>query len=213
MPPSEWTDPEHVERYLSRLDDGSRSDGDALILELVPQRVERVLDLGTGNGRLLSLLGGERPRMSAVGIDSSPLMLEKARARFRHERRFEIVDHDLARGLPPLGEFDAVVSSLAIHHLEHDRKRQLYQEAFEVLAPRGVFVNLDHVASPTLQLHLAFFRAIDEPIENEDPSDKLLDVHTQLGWLNEVGFEDVDCLWKWRELALIAAVKPATTVP
>jgi SAM-dependent methyltransferase len=209
MQNSEWTDAEHVERYLSRLEEGSGSDGDALLLELVPRSAERVLDLGTGDGRLLSLLQGDRPGMGAVGIDSSPLMLEKARARFAPDEQVEIVEHDLANRLPPMGEFDAVVSSLAIHHLEHERKRELYGEAFKILVPGGIFVNLDHVASPTLKLHLAFFDAIEEPIENEDPSDRLLDVHTQLTWLAEIGFEDVDCLWKWRELALLAAVKPA----
>jgi SAM-dependent methyltransferase len=135
-------------------------------------------------------------------------MLEKARARFADDGRVEIVEHDLAKPLPPMGEFDAVVSSLAIHHLEHERKRELYREAFEIVVPGGVFVNLDHVASASLKLHLAFFEAIDEPIENEDPSDRLLSVHAQLTWLDELGFEDVDCLWKWRELALLAAAKP-----
>jgi hypothetical protein len=64
------------------------------------------------------------------------------------------------------------------------------------------------VASPTDRLHRVFFEAIDEPLENEDPSDRTLDVETQLGWLREIGFEDVDCCWKWREMALLAGVKP-----
>jgi SAM-dependent methyltransferase len=107
------------------------------------------------------------------------------------------VEHDLTEPLPELGRFDAVVSSMAIHHLEHERKRSLYGEVFDLLKPGGVFANFEHVASPTYRLHLAFFAAIDEPLEDEDPSDRLLDVESQVGWLRALGFDDVNCYWKW----------------
>jgi hypothetical protein len=68
----------------------------------------------------------------------------------------------------------------------------------------GVFCNLEHVASATPRLHEEFLREIDKTPETEDPSNKLFDLATQLNWLREIGFVDVDCHWKWRELALLA---------
>jgi tRNA (cmo5U34)-methyltransferase len=174
----------------------------------VPRDVHRVLDLGTGDGRLLALLQADRPEMRGVGLDFSALMLGGARERFAGDERIDLVEHDLAEQLPALGRFDAVVSSFAIHHLEHRRKRSLYREVLALLEPGGVFANFEHVASPSERVHRAFFAAIGEPIEYEDPSYRLLDVETQIGWLRELGFEDADCYWKWREMALLAGVKP-----
>jgi tRNA (cmo5U34)-methyltransferase len=209
MPSEEWTTAAHVDRYLE-LADGypRRAEGEGVLLDLVPRDARRVLDLGTGDGRLLALLQADRPDMLGVALDFSALMLDAARARFAGDGRVELVAHDLAEPLPDLGRFDAVVSSMAIHHLEHERKRSLYAEIVDLLQPGGLFANFEHVASPTHRLHVAFYEAIDEPLEHEDPSDRLLDVERQLSWLRELGFDDVDCYWKWREMALLAGVRP-----
>jgi len=209
MTAEEWTTAEHALRYLARADAyPHRAEGESVLLEQVPGTVRRILDLGTGDGRLLALLRIDRREMLGVGLDFSEPMLKAARKRFTDDGRIELVGHDLAEPLPALGRFDAVVSSFAIHHLEHERKRSLYGEVVDLLEPGGVFANLEHVASPTHRLHLAFFAAIGEPLEDEDPSDRLLDVETQLGWLRELGFDDVDCYWKWLEMALLIGVKP-----
>jgi tRNA (cmo5U34)-methyltransferase len=209
VPPSEWTSPECVARYLERADRfPHRAEGESVLFEQVPKDARRVLDLGTGDGRLLALLARDRPELVGIGVDFSEAMLDAARERFARNERMELVRLDLSEPLPVLGRFDAVISSFAIHHLEHERKRALYREVFDVLEPGGVFANFEHVASATERLHLAFFEAIGEPIANEDPSDRLLDVQTQLQWLRAIGFDDVDCLWKWMEMALLVGVKP-----
>lgn len=211
VPAEEWRDAEHVGRYLAHATEfPRRGEAESALLEHVPGDVRRILDLGTGDGHTLALLLGERPEAQGVGLDFSEPMLAAARERFAREKRVEIVEHDLGRPLPALGHFNLVVSSFVIHHLADERKRALYREAFDLLEPGGVFVNLEHVASPSERLHRAFFAAIEEPIEHEDPSDRTVAVETQLGWLREIGLEDVDCHWKWREMALLAGVKPSS---
>lgn len=209
MATEEWTTAEHALRYLARADAyPRRAEGEGALLEQVPGDARRVLDLGTGGGRLLGLLSHDRPGIVGVGLDFSKPMLQAAHERFADDRRITLMEHDLAEPLPALGRFDVVVSSFAIHHLEHERKRSLYGEVLDLLEPGGVFANLEHVASPTHRLHLAFFAAIGEPLEDADPSDRLLGVEIQLGWLRELGFDDVDCYWKWLEMALLIGVKP-----
>ncbi len=199
-----WTSPDHVLDYLGRADSiPHRAEGEATLLECIPATAQRVLDLGTGDGRLLALVKRDHPDAAAVAIDFSPAMLEAAQKRFRGDSSVEVISHNLETPLPELGKFDAVVSSFAIHHLVHERKRAQYAEVFQVLPPGGVFCNLEHVASPTLELHLEFLRRIGCTPETEDPSNKLLDMEIQLGWLREIGFVEVDCHWKWRELALL----------
>jgi tRNA (cmo5U34)-methyltransferase len=210
MPAEEWMTAEHVARYLELADEyPRRAEGESVLLDHVPRDARRILDLGAGDGRLLAMLRIDRPHVRGVALDLSELMLEAARKRFAGDERVELVRHDLAEPLPAIGRFDAVVSSMAIHHLEHERKRSLCGEIFDVLEPGGVFANFEHVASPTHRLHLAFYAAIGEPLEHEDPSDRLLDVQSQLAWLREAGFDDVDCYWKWLEMALLIGVKPA----
>lgn len=201
-----WSQAEHAQAYLARADSiPRRHEGEQALLEWVPVGARRVLDLGSGDGRLLARVLDLLPEASGVALDFSAEMLDRLRGRFADApARVSILEHDLDQPLPDLGAFDAIVSSFAIHHLVDARKRALYGEVFEALTPGGVFCNLEHVASATPALHLAFLDALGVAPEDDDPSNKLCGVDTQLTWLRAVGFADVDCHWKWRELALLA---------
>lgn len=210
-----WTSAEHARDYLERADSlAHRTEGESALIEFVPASARRILDLGTGDGRLLALVKSALVKsasidqeVEAVAIDFSPAMLEAAGKRFAGDSSVTIVSHNLDQPFPSLGKFDAVISSFAIHHLVHERKRALYEEIHGLLNPGGVFCNLEHVASPTARLHEEFLHGIGYTPETEDPSNKLLDMETQLQWLREIGFADVDCVWKWRELALLVGRK------
>lgn len=178
-----------------------------MVLEQIPPGVHRILDLGTGDGRLLALILGAHPEAAGVALDGSDPMLERAAARFKNCPGVATLRHDMAESLPDLGTFDAVVSSFAIHHLEDARKRELYEEVHRLLEPGGVFCNLEHVSSPTPALHERWRRALGIDGEAEDPSNRCLDVETQVRWLREIGFRDADCYWKWMEMALLCGVR------
>jgi SAM-dependent methyltransferase len=207
---NEWTKAEHALEYLSRLTAiPHREEGEATLVTEVPPDSRHILDLGCGNGHLLALLLAHCPGATGVGLDFSPTMLQEATKRFAGNPNVTHVAHNLDEPLPELGTFDVVASSFAIHHTSHERKEALYREIWAILEPGGVFCNLEHVGSPTERVHLRFLEAMNIRPEDEDPSNKLLDVATQLAWLEQIGFEDVDCYWKWRELALLVGRKPA----
>jgi SAM-dependent methyltransferase len=207
-----WRHGEHALAYLRTRDRiPHRAEAYEILLEILPDHVDRVLDLGTGDGVALGVVLDARPGAAGIGLDFQAEMLDRARARFAGLPTVEIRRHDLDEPLPAdLGTFDVIISSFAIHHLAPDRQHALYQEAFDHLRPGGRFANAEHVASTTPRRHEEFLNALGSSPEQDDPSNKLVQVGTHLSWLADCGFADGECLWKWRELAVVTANKPAS---
>jgi methylase of polypeptide subunit release factors len=62
-----WTSAEHALSYLAKADSvPQRTEGEAVLLGEVPKTVKRILDVGTGDGRLLGLLKCDRPNVECV---------------------------------------------------------------------------------------------------------------------------------------------------
>jgi tRNA (cmo5U34)-methyltransferase len=198
------------------------------LLRFLPRPPESFLDLGSGDGILLAAVLEAYPQASGVAVDFSPLMLEQCRQRLAtFGSRVRIVEADL--GSPDwfrqlTAPFPAVISGFAIHHLIHERKRQLYREIYQLLTPDGIFINTEHVSSPSPSIEAMFDDAMTDHLyqrrrekgeeitreqvkrdflERPDRAANILaPLEEQCAWLREIGFREVDCFWKYFELAI-----------
>jgi tRNA (cmo5U34)-methyltransferase len=205
-----WSDGEQVAWYLSRIGRlEPRRLGEEMLADVLPAAPRRVLDLGCGDGCLTALVLAQRSSVvEALALDRSPPMLERARQRFAGRPNVRIIEADLVHPLPQLGgQIDLTISGFAIHHLEHDRKRSLFSEIYRLLAPGGLFANLEVVASASAARHREFLSAIGR--QADDPEDRLATVEDQCAWMRAGGLVDVDCLWRWRGFALLVGMAPA----
>ena len=203
------------------------------VLRSAPRPIRRVLDLGAGDGFLLASVLGANPHANGVAVDFSPPMLEQARVSLApFGPRAAVAEADLAdsswkRAIE--GSFDAIVSGYAIHHLIDSRKRTLYEEIFDLLPEGGMFVNCEHVASSTPGIQRMFEEAMSDHLcerrreRGEDITPEqvyreyiarpdraaniLVPVEDQCRWLREIGFREVDCFWKFFELAVFGGTR------
>jgi tRNA (cmo5U34)-methyltransferase len=163
-----------------------------------------VLDLGAGTGLLSAIVAETFPRSRITLADLAPAMLREARSRLRGAR-FSFVEIDYSAA-PLSGRFDAVVSALSIHHLEHEQKRALFARIHQMLNGNGVFVNAEVVAEDSEDAELrtqerwrqaartagATEAELRGALERQK-HDRCAAVGTQLSWLRSAGFSDVSC--------------------
>lgn len=97
----------------------------------------RVLEIGSGTGNLTLRAKRSRPGIDMVGVDPDPLALTRARRKLNGESGIRF-DHGYAQELPYSdAEFDRVLSSLMLHHLDSDAKAAALGQAWRVLRPGG----------------------------------------------------------------------------
>jgi SAM-dependent methyltransferase len=204
-PTGGWDDPEQIAWYTARIGRlEARRAGEAVLGDLLPRAPQRVLDLGCGDGRLAALVLEARPSVAhVIAADRSDGMLERARERFADDDRVSVVRYDLNDTLDFATRFDLIVSGFAIHHVGDVRKQSLFAEVRRALEPGGRFLNLEVVQSSTPRRHPEFLAAIGRTAD--DPEDNLATIDEQLAWLAAVGFVEVECIWRWRGFALMAA--------
>ncbi|MBN2202351.1 class I SAM-dependent methyltransferase [bacterium] len=212
---------------------------DGIILRLIPYYPEmlealvstlpfeasrpiRVTDLGCGTGTVAARVKAAFPNALVTCVDIAANMLEMAKKKLAGEPGVRFVQAGFNHFDFDAGQ-DAVVSSLALHHLVSDGdKRDFYRKIHDSLAPGGVFYNADVVLAANdglqktaMEKWKAFMlKSVSrDEIEGkwlpkyyeEDRPARLKD---QLKWLEEIGFADVDVIWKTYNYAVYGGSKP-----
>lgn len=119
----------------------------ATLVEMTVPAEARILDLGCGTGLFSEFILNRSPAATVTLLDQSAEMLDVAKTRLQ-QYSITAVHASFDEALP-VGPFDAVISSLAIHHLADDQKARLFQRVAEALADGGIFINADQVAGPS----------------------------------------------------------------
>jgi len=236
-----WQDARQAESYLAHSRGAIPLAEEQLrlavkIAEAMTTKVERILDLGCGDG-VMGLAMKERwPGAALILADFSDTMLDAARKRCTTAGvDADIMMLDYSEPSWPgrvagRGPFDLVVSGFSIHHQTGGRKEEVYGDVFGLLAPGGAFLNLDNVSSPTEKLARFFERdfvdalvsgrvrrglvAEREAVFSEWWTRRQEDLsccsplEDQLGWLRKIGYLNVDCYFKYLEFALFGGSKP-----
>lgn len=196
--------------------------------------VRTVLDVGAGDGVAAELIARRFPVERVTLVDFSVPMLKQAMIRFAGSAlAVDLIDADLYESswqeeLPAdVPSYDVIVSRYAIHHLPDERKRDLYGDIYNRLAPGGVFANIEHVSSESSVYTRIFDDLIIEGmVATSAPSidhaeaaaayhgrydaetNILAPADAQCDWLRDTGFVDVDVVMKIFELAVIVARRP-----
>jgi len=180
------------------------------LLPFEPQAALDVLDLGAGTGLFSQHVLGRYPHARFVLVDLAEKMLGVARQRFANaadQFRYVLADY---RKLEGQAEYDLVISSLSIHHLEDADKQALFDRIHALLRAGGLFINVDQVRGETAYLRELYWnhwleqvrasgfseQRIQESIDRRTTYDKEALLAEQLQWLKNSGFQNVDCIYK-----------------
>jgi tRNA (cmo5U34)-methyltransferase len=157
--------------------------------------VRSILDLGMGTGETSAAVLKVHPQARVTGLDASPQMLDVARGRLAPGNVASLVVGKLQDPLPS-GDFDLVVSSLAVHHLRARQKRDLFTRVRERLAPGGCFVLADVIRPARRDDAVTPTSLIHDRLERADDLER---------WLTNAGF-DVTGAWSSADLFIFRAV-------
>lgn len=159
------------------------------ITDKLPENPRRILDLGAGTGLELIPLFERYPDAQVVALDLTPSMLEDLKKR-PFADRVETVCGSFFTAEFGL-DYDAVISSAALHHFDEVDKLSLYRKIYVCLRPGGRFINSDRCVATQAEQEERFRELREEPgkyVHHDTP----LTVENERILLTEAGFTEFE---------------------
>ena len=154
----------------------------------LPSNVENILDLGAGTGLELIELFRRFPNANITAVDISENMLEKLKEREFGNKVKTICGNffDVDFG----NNYDAVISTSALHHFLINNKLELYKKIYNSLKEGGIFLNSDKIVDNN-QEELDAVEFYNENINNKPHIDTPLSIEHEVEILEKAGFKDI----------------------
>lgn len=180
---------------------------------------KRILDLGAGTGLLSYFWYKHFPDSEYMLLDIAEEMLKTAKKRFAGIDNIEYRISDYSKTFPQ-ETYDCIISALSVHHLENEKKVDLFKQIYDNLPQKGVFVNYDQFCSDSDDINGWFDLYWENQLEHSGLSERdlalwkerrILDrecsVDSETEFLKNSGFENVQCIYQNQKFAVIVAVK------
>lgn len=184
-----------------------------------PRNNLTVMDIGAGTGLLSHFALNKFPDASFVLVDISGGMLGKAKERFADKANFSYLEADYSKVSFDM-DVDIVISSLSVHHLDHDEKALLYKNIYKVLKPGGSFINGDLFLARTdaseAMIQDLWIEKIEASLLATDQKkaayermklDKPDTIENTVRYMEEAGFTDVELFYKYFNFGVIRGIK------
>jgi tRNA (cmo5U34)-methyltransferase len=177
-----------------------------------PKMNIKVLDIGVGTGNLSLKLLENFPDIELVGYEIAPNLYEFAKRKLKEFKpNFLLKNEDILKNNIH-NSFNLIISLLTFHYFDHEQKKIVYKKTYDLLKKNGLFINVDRVISKSDSINKVFYDRmsffwdkatktwIEEKREKwktqDSPEEQPYYLEDQLDWLREIGFTDVECLWR-----------------